>query len=456
MLSRKRFAVVVCAAIACFGAGFLWRVCELRGLAESALAVPAANAAKSSAELQWSNSIQGLVVQSRLELQDRLTSTKEPLQDWQKRVNGSTSLFTKACSHVPLDNFKSIPDVTIRHKAKDEMNSVREFCKQEVQPSLEQAAASGTADDVKGAMHQLRLFDERLSSFELLLKDAIDPSVPAPGAVRPIRVCMWIDNVRRPIIHAEDLLHEMPANPTPDDLQEMRVQLAGAGGQIKSCLESFLPKELKSLVDAAVRRQAEVEVESIRGCFDTQVLPVLDRAGRSGKLEDRQAVAHALALLNDRLPKLETIVKGAQEAPLPPSTRPHALRGQWSGLIRTSKQSVALLRKEFLHRQTQGRTEAVSDQTLRDLVGILGALLSNTREALQQNKKGDAARDEALTQVDAAYTLYKTKLLPAFDRAMESDKPEDAKAVVELLDQFDRHLDAWMTVAGNAEAGQDP
>jgi hypothetical protein len=60
-----------------------------------------------------------------------------------------------------------------------------------------------------------------------------------------------------------------------------------------------------------------------------------------------------------------------------------------------------------------------------------------------------AVLQAATTQLSAAIQLIETRLIPAYNQAVQSGKPEDAKALVPLLDQLDKQLDALLkTVQG--------
>ncbi len=117
-----------------------------------------------------------------------------------------------------------------------------------------------------------------------------------------------------------------------------------------------------------------------------------------------------------------------------------AKRSTTEANIQNAKTMIAGLKETFESGQTTRQAEAGGRGDGR--LGILTLLVNQNIEYTINKKVSDAGkRQQALEQLEQAKTMLKEQIVPKFEEASQSKSPEDARALVPLMEQLDQQLD---------------
>ncbi len=109
--------------------------------------------------------------------------------------------------------------------------------------------------------------------------------------------------------------------------------------------------------------------------------------------------------------------------------------------LANAKYIVKSLKETFQSGQTvkppAGRGDR-PDARMSILVLQVNGKISST---IRRKEQDAARRDKALAKVQEANALLVKEIMPKFEAAGKTKKPEDAKALVPLMDQLDKKLD---------------
>jgi len=89
-----------------------------------------------------------------------------------------------------------------------------------------------------------------------------------------------------------------------------------------------------------------------------------------------------------------------------------------------------------------GRDEGREDARMM----IIGYMLGKLGPSIPKRVDDASKRDLALAKLAEARKHFAEQLLPEFNKAVGSKKPEDAKALVPLVDKLDEYMDEMLTI----------
>lgn len=109
--------------------------------------------------------------------------------------------------------------------------------------------------------------------------------------------------------------------------------------------------------------------------------------------------------------------------------------------IKNAKDFIADLKSTFESGSAEKQLQSDRPGRRDSRMGILTLLVDKIGSTITKRENDPAKRDKAIAQLRKAQDYLVKEIAPKYNAALQSRKPEDAKALVPMMDQLDKMMD---------------